>query len=283
MNSLAVGLVVVSAVLHALWNAGLRLERDKERGVVLAIFVGSVVALGVAAVIAAWRGHPFAGVNGQRAFAITLAAGVFEAMYFASLARALTLGPLGTVYTLSRGGAMVAVWPLWIAWFGEAVTTSAVIGTLVLLVGLGVASAERGASARAVAWALVCAAFIASYHLAYKAALQWGGEPAAVFAISLSLSSVINVVRLGRGGRQQALALWRARWGRLSLIGLVCAVAFLVFMFALAMGGAGAIVSLRNTSVVFATLLAWRIGDRPSWRQLVGTVLVAGGAILISW
>ncbi len=54
-------------------------------------------------------------------------------------------------------------------------------------------------------------------------------------------------------------------------------------MQALASGGAGVIVTLRNTSVVFATFFAWRIGDQPGWRQVVGAGLVAGGAVLLSW
>ena len=40
----------------------------------------------------------------------TLLAGAFEAVYFATLAKALTAGPLGAVYTVSRGGAVLVVW-----------------------------------------------------------------------------------------------------------------------------------------------------------------------------
>jgi drug/metabolite transporter (DMT)-like permease len=65
--------------------------------------------------------------------------------------------------------------------------------------------------------------------------------------------------------------------------GVLCTVSFLVFLSALARGGAGAAVTLRNTSVVFALLLAWALGERPGRRQITGTVAVALGAVLLGW
>jgi drug/metabolite transporter (DMT)-like permease len=283
VSTTAVVLVIASALLHALWNAGLRVEPDKDRGVVIAIAVGSMVAGVVAVITAVLRGLPFTGPTGVTALAWTLAAGAFEAVYFWTLARALSLGPLGPVYTLSRGGAVLLVWPISITVWHEPVFALSIVGSAVLLAGLVFSGAERGASRRAVMWALACAAFIAAYHLAYKAALQAHGEPSAVFALSLGFASVINIVRLGASGRAAARVMVQKRRWRLISIGVICSVAFLLFMQALATGGAGVIVTLRNTSVVFATAFAWRIGDRPGWRQLVGASLVAVGAVLLSW
>ena len=276
-------LVLASALLHALWNAGLRVEPDKDRGVVVAIAVGSVIAVAVAVVVAARNGSPFPGSAGATAVTWTLAAGVFEAVYFWALAKALSMGPLGPVYTLSRGGAVVLVWPISIWLWREPVHPLSIAGSALLLAGLVCSGAERGTSRRAVKWALLCAAFIAAYHLAYKAALQAHGEPSAVFAISLGFASVINMLRLGASGRAAAKVMLQNRGWRLIAIGAICSIAFLLFMQALAKGGAGMIVTLRNTSVVFATFFAWRIGDRPSWRQVMGAGLVALGAVLLSW
>ncbi len=46
-----------------------------------------------------------------RALPWGLAAGLGEAAYFFTLARALDIGPLGPVYTISRGASMLLVWP----------------------------------------------------------------------------------------------------------------------------------------------------------------------------
>ncbi len=282
-----IALVLFSALLHATWNALLRLERDKDRTLVIAIIIATLFATVVAAV--RWRlgAVPFATLGG---LGFTIVAGVFEAMYFGALARAMERGKLGLVYTISRGGAVVVVWPLSIAVFAELATPAALAGSLVVLGGLALcgmgAGAKRagGADQRsAIAWAVACAGSIAGYHLAYKAALREGVNPSACFALSLGVSAAINVIRLGAGGRAQLGAVLRARWPRLIVMGLVCGGSFLILMEALAIGGSGYVLTLRNTSVLFAAGMSWWIGEPPSRVELAGAALVATGAVLMAW
>ncbi len=214
--------------------------------------------------------------------------GLFEATYFASLARALEVGRLGPVYTVSRGGAVLVVWPLSIVLFAELAAVTSMLGSAVVLAGLVLASlGPPGPMTRAhragIGWAVASALSIAGYHLAYKAALQAGGSPSATFAASLGLSAVISLVRIGGGGRQAVRALVRQRPGRVAIMGMVCGGSFLILMEALAIGGSGYVLTLRNTSVLFAVALAWTIGERPAHHELVGAGLVAAGAVLMSW
>ena len=46
--------------------------------------------------------------------------------------------------------------------------------------------------------------------------------------------------------------------------GLLAAASFLIFLFALQRAGAGAVFTLRNTSIVFAQLFSWALGERPT-------------------
>jgi uncharacterized membrane protein len=279
-----VALVVLSAFLHALWNALLRVEADKDRALVAAVFVATAIAAAVAAVRwLALADVPFATAT---SFAWALAAGVLEWLYFASLARALEAGPLGTVYTISRGGSVLLVWPLSIALYGEVVTTSGAVGSGVVLGGLVVAGLRTGEQrethASAVAWAVACATSIAGYHLSYKAALRTGGATSAVFAVALALATAINLVRVGRDGRRVVGTMLRTRTLRMFGMGAVCGGSFLILMEALAGGGAGYVLTLRNTSVLFATAMAFAIGERPSRAQIAGAALVAAGAALMA-
>lgn len=280
-----VALVLLSALLHALWNALLRLEREKDRALVAAIVVASLFAMAVAG--ARWIAGepPFASVPGLM---FTIAGGVFEAIYFATLARAMELGRLGVVYTISRGGAVLVVWPLSIALFAELATVPSIAGSSVVLAGLalcglGASQIRNGVNQRAaVAWAIACAVSIAGYHLSYKAALREAVNPSACFALSLSVSALINVVRLRSAGRRALAALVRVRWPRLVLMGIVCGGSFLILMEALARGGSGYVLTLRNTSVLFAAGMAFFIGERPSRLELLGAALVATGAALMA-
>lgn len=275
-----IALVLVSAFLHALWNALLRLEPDKDRGLVAAVAVATLLAIVVAVARAAvTHAAPFVSIA---SILWSLAAGVLEWLYFTSLARALDRGALGPVYTISRGGAILAVWPLSIALFAESVTYGAAAGSAVVLAGLALASAKtsdsRSLSRAGLGWSLACAAAIAGYHLAYKAALTAGGSSSAVFAVALALASSINL-----GGRRGVIAYARPRLGKVVLMGLVCGGSFLILLEALATGGAGFVLTLRNTSVLFASALAAMIGEPPRHTQVAGAILVALGAILMAW
>jgi uncharacterized membrane protein len=216
---------------------------------------------------------------------------VLEVAYFASLARALTAGPLGPVYTISRGGALVLVWPISVAAFAERVTLPALAGSAIVLAGLALSSAglprrpaaDPAARGGALAWAVVCAAAVAGYHLAYKAALAAGGSPSAVFAVALAVATAINLARLGAEGRRVTAAITRMHARRVLLMGVVCGGSFLILMEALAAGGAGFVLTLRNTSVLFALALARAVGDPPRRAQVTGAILVAAGAVLMAW
>jgi drug/metabolite transporter (DMT)-like permease len=291
-----VALVVLSAFLHAAWNALLKRETDKDRSLIAAIAVAALLAVVVAGLRWAIAGDlPFTGATPA---GWALAAGVLELTYFVSLARALERGSLGPVYTISRGGAVVLVYPASIAAFGEAPTTQALAGSAIVLVGLVLSGlqptaysaqytvdnrvADTPKATRGLGWALLCATSIAGYHLAYKAALGAGGSPSAVFAVALTLATAINLVRAGAAGRAAVVTLTRTAAPRLLAMGFLCGGSFLILMEALATGAAGFVLTLRNTSVLFATALAWRIGERPARPHVLGAVLVAIGAIAMA-
>lgn len=276
--------MLLSALLHASWNALLRVEADKDRALVAAVTVATLLAAVVAGVRSVLGEPPFAT---SLSLVWALAAGVLEWLYFASLAKALDRGALGPVYTISRGGAILLVWPISIAFFAEPLSMTSAIGSAVVFGGLALARSRTGAARRtggsALAWAIACAASIAGYHLAYKAALREGGGPSAVFAVALAVASVINVVRIGGDGRRVIGSLVRTRFARLVLMGAICGGSFLILLEALAAGGAGYVLTLRNTSVLFATGLAYAIGERPRRVEILGAAGVAIGAILMAW
>lgn len=282
---MTVVLVLISALLHATWNALLRVERDKDRGVTGAIACASAFAMIIAAVRWGYGDVPF---ETWASVGYTVLAGAFEAVYFATLARALERGRLGPVYTISRGGAVLVVWPMSIVLFAEVVTWTSATGSVLVLAGLvlcglGAHGADRRNNATSgVGWAVACAVSIAGYHLAYKAALETGGSPSATFGVSLSLSAALGIIRIGSDGRRELGALMRRRFWRIALMGVVCGGSFLILMEALALGGSGYVLTLRNTSVLFATGLAFLIGERPARAEILGSALVAAGAVVMS-
>ena len=57
---------------------------------------------------------------------------------------------------------------------------------------------------------------------------------------------------------------------------------FSVFLFGMRSAGAGAVLTLRNTSILFAQVFALVLGERPKRLAVVGAVLVTGGAALLT-
>jgi drug/metabolite transporter (DMT)-like permease len=272
-------LVLASAFLHALWNALLKRHSDAPNaGVAVLLFSAlfSVAPLPLEAGphFPAWSGLGLAGL-----------AGVFEAGYFYTLTRALHRAPLSVVYPIARGGALVFVWPVSVLFLGEPFYWWAMLGLCCLWLGLYLSSPQDTSAAltREGLWlAALCALCVAGYNLCYKVALHGGATPIALCAVSLSLSTPISVLLLGRDG---AAVLWRtlrARLAYLLLIGLISALSFLLFVVALRSYDAGAALTLRSLSIAFALLFALSLGERPSRRQWLGALLVTAGAILVN-
>ncbi len=243
------------------------------------VAIATLAAVAVAVAAAALTGRlPF---GDREALAWSLAAGLFEAGYFITLVGALERAPLGVVYTVSRGGAILVVWPLSALWLGEPVTAAAVAGSAVLAGGLILAGFERGARGPGIGLACLCAGFIAGYHLCYKQAMVLESSAAAVFAVALAVALPINILRLPPARRVTLLPALRARPAPLLAYGCICAASFLVFLVALEGAGAGLVLTLRNTSILWAVLFGWLLGEATGRRKLAGAVLVAAGAVLL--
>lgn len=211
-------------------------------------------------------------------------AGLFEGAYFVSLGRALASAPLGFAYTITRGGSLVIAWPVSVAWLGERWRWSSVLATLLVLAGVALTAPEKPQAQRGggVAWALIGAVCVAGYHLSYKFALAAGANPYALFALALALAVPCNVAALGRNAMEQVTAIVRTSARVVVLAGVLCASSFLLFLQALAMEGAGAVLTLRNTSVVFALLLGILLGEPLRRRSLMGGFLVVLGAAILA-
>src|SRR5262249_30233172 len=107
--------VLVSAFLHATWNAMLKRDADPSTA-----SAGVFAVCGIAAAIVALAGG--SGFTAPEPALWSALSGLFEAGYIIALGAALARAPLGPVYTISRGGALIGVWPLSMLLFGERLT-----------------------------------------------------------------------------------------------------------------------------------------------------------------
>ncbi len=268
--------LLASAFLHAGWNALLKRERDPRvavLGVLAAAFSFAVIA---GALTPAPRFTSRGGVLW------TVGAGLFEGLYFVTLAAALARASYGAVYAIARGGALVLVWPAASLLLAEPVTLARAVGAVVVGTGIAlVALASWGRASRSgVVMASACAAAIAGYHLCYDRALAAGAAPAPVFAVALGVALPMVWASARASGGMGAVD--RRSLGRWTIAGALATASFLLFLAGLSRSGAGVALTLRNTAVVFAQVLALALGERVPGRQAVGSALVLAGAAIVS-
>lgn len=278
MTLRAAVLVLVSALLHAVWNALIKREKD-PRGAGLAVL--AVAAISALLLTPFARQVAFPTAAGLR---WAVGAGLCEGAYFAALGLALARGPLGPVYTVARGGAMLVGWPISVLFLGEAFSWPARVGAALIGTGLGLTMLRprEHASPAGLGWAALSAICIAGYHICYKLALSAGAESRALFAVALGCALPINMASMGRYPWKGGVLAFRRRPLRIAIGGLTCTASFIVFLQALAVTGAGAVLTLRNTSVLFAQAFAIWGGEPPKRRVIGGAILVVAGALFLT-
>jgi drug/metabolite transporter (DMT)-like permease len=279
VQAAALALVLASALLHAAWNALLKRAANLE-----ATSVG-ILAVAFLSTAAATPFLPGPAFPVPAAVAWGIGAGGFEGLYFLVLCRALERAPLGWTYTWMRGGSILVVWPISLLFLREALTPLSAGAVLVICGGLalmGIAPA-RGAARGTLGWVLAVAGAIGGFTLCYKLSLSHGAHPVPLFALSMAVSlPVQGAVRLARNGWDQRIFL-TTQWGLTLGAGVLCTLSFVLYLMALALGGAGVMATLRNTSVVFALVFSRFLGERPPARQWLGACLVAAGAVALAW
>ena len=275
MNVTALAAIFGSAVLHAAWNALLKNTRDAAAASI--VMVAGAASLTV--LLALFVGPAHVTMAGWPWLTAT---GLVEGFYFVMLSLALSNLPLGTAYGVSRGGGLLLLWPLSIAFFQERVDMPSVAGGALLVAGLLV-QIQGAASFRGVAAAVACAVAVAFYPLGYKRALHEGIDPYPLFAMSLGLALPVQLALLRKGRLARVGSVWREQPRRLVLGAALCAGSFILFLVALQKNGPGRVTALRNSSILFATLFGWWSGEPRTVRSISSAALIAAGAVLLSW
>lgn len=279
MHPRAIALVLLSAFLHALWNALLKRGDHLEARSAATFGGAALLSAGIA------LATPAPSFPNREALLWALASGVFEGAYIICLVRALSRASLGWAYTWMRGSAVLAVWPLALLVAGERPTAVAAGSAGLVLLGLVALGARPGQQhgPRAWPWTLGAGVSIAAYNLCYKAALGHGAKATGLFAVSLGLGLAIQVAEMAARRALPTLGQLLGRPVALVLTSAVCAGGFLFYLVAMETEGAARVTTLRNTSVVFALLLAWTLGERPGRNAWIGAALVGLGAAGLGW
>lgn len=286
MNALVLTLVLLSAVLHVLWNTLVKSCGDRLS------FAWLTTVLGGAFLIV-----PFVAVRfldpGRIDAEIWLWAGVsgaFQAAYVMVLFAAYGKADLSVVYPVSRGLAPLAVMLFAGSLVGDAVgpLQAAAVGLVVagtVAVGLTTRNRRGHMSGSGLFLCLLTALTTAGYSLADRKAMGLRPGPGATEFLFLSyifLAGFFTPWALARRGRQGLFAQWRENRRDVILVSILTPLSYLCIVAAMGMGNVVLITAGRNVGILLSTLAgAWILRERVTRGRVIGTGVIFCGLVLL--
>jgi len=271
--SLPVTLAVLgAALLHAGWNAMIKSGPDAQLETVSIAATSGLIALALAPLLAAPAAQSWPWLIGSA---------LVHILYFVFLAGAYRWGELSYTYPVMRGGGPMIVAAVGALALGEILPAAETLGVLLICAGiLGFASGAH--DRRATAFAVGNAVVIAAYTLIDGQGARASGAPVSYTLWFFALNGlVISAYGLTRRGREFPAYL-RRHWMRAALGGAFSVGAYGIALWAMTRAPIALVAVLRETSVVFAALLAAIfLKEKFTRRRLVATGAVMAGLVAL--
>ncbi|MFD8142830.1 EamA family transporter [Streptomyces sp. NPDC059708] len=269
--------VLASAVLHAVWNALAHGLRDKLAGFTLI----SLASAGCGAVLVCLAPLP-----APAAWPYIAASAGLQAAYQLLLLRAYQLGDFGQMYPTARGTSPLVVALVSTTLLGHALPAGHALGIAVISCGLAALALADGMPGRAQLPALAAAVgtgvMIASYTLVDGGGVRASGSVLGYIAwLFLCQGLVLPLIALARRG-PALLATLRPMWARGLTGGLLSLLAYGLVVWAQSRGDLPTIAALRETSIVFGTLIgAVVFRESLGHRRITAAVTVLAGIAVL--
>ncbi|MBU9123618.1 DMT family transporter [Burkholderia multivorans] len=276
MDHLFIGLVLCSALLHAIWNAFLHVSDD--RLVQLGTMSLPYLAFGV-------LGTALLPAPARSAWPYVGASAVLEVAYCFTLVRAYRSGEFGQIYPIARGLSPLLVSLLAFAALGERPTPFGFAGIALVSLGIMSLALRRGFrfSGEGVPYALLTGVFIAAYSICDGIGARESGSALGYIAWVYVLWSVpqLALVCAMRGGPKAVFGS-RATLRPGAIAGTISLAAYGIVIVAYRHLPVATVSALRETSSIFAVAIGWfAMRERPGVQRLVACALVVAGAALI--
>jgi drug/metabolite transporter (DMT)-like permease len=272
MDAVLVAAALLSALLHAAWNAAVKSTARPTEAMAGQMLVSAVLAGGVLV----WTGPPEASALKW----VGLAA-VVNVFTVASLLRAYELAGYGVVYPVGRAVSTILVLPLSALLLGERIGSWAVVGVSMIAASLGLlafsARRQRGLSMRGLAWTIASGVCIALYVMCDARGVRSSGSALAYGCVASSTNGLVMAWRQRRLGSP-----WRLITSFPTVTipaGAASTLSYLLILWVWAQGPIAPAAALRDTSAVFALLIALFWIGEPFDRLRIVAVLLAAAAV----
>ena len=279
MSGAALGLVLLAAGAHALWNFVAKTAPGGGTAFVwLASIFGACVLAPPALVLIATSPPSLAAVW------FMAGSGVLHAVYFACLQRGYRDGDLSLVYPLARGTGPLLATVAAVVVLGERPGGLALVGGAVVVAAiLWLAAPAVRAGAPGTGWALATGVTIAAYTLWDAHSVTALAVPPVIYFGAATLLQSTLMLPMALRFRPRVARIWHDHKVEAIIIGIASPVAYLLVLFALQRAPVSLVAPAREVSIVFGGLLGWLVLHEPNpARRLAGAVVVLVGIAAIA-
>jgi drug/metabolite transporter (DMT)-like permease len=278
VDSWLVAAALASALLHASWHAVVKSSPHTGEAMTAQMVGSALLALPALAI---------AGLPTLDSVPWMIGSTLLSIGAVSALLRGYARGGFGVVYPITRASSVLLVLPLAAAIAGEwpaprALAGVALVSAAVLMLAFTTRAGGVGALTRpALGWTLLAATCTAGYIVCDAQGVRKSGSALSYgFAVGVTNGVLWGWLQHRGGMRLGAIA--ARMWPKALALALAATVSYLLILWVwmhapIALGSA-----LRDTSAIFATLIALVILKEPfDWRVVLAVALATAGSILI--
>ena len=284
MNGLALSLVLVAAVVHAIWNFAAKQVGDGGSRFVFLYYTVSAVVFGPVALVLLFFDHP------QWTWLLAaVVTAVLHVTYGIVLQRGYAVGDLSVVYPLARGTGPLLSVLVAVLFIGERPGWTGLLGAFLVIAGVLVISTGKPTHTTpsrrraGVFYGVLTGATIAAYTLWDAHSVTALGVPPVVYfgagAMAMSLLLAPATLR----AKASVASMWRQHRRQVLIVGLLSPLGYLLVLYALQLAPVSLVAPARELSIVLGGLAAWRLlGEAQAARRLTGSLVVLAGIAAIA-
>lgn len=281
----ALGMVLVAAVLHAVWNLAAKRSRgDSYLFVWCYMLVSAVLCLPIGLVLlATGSGH-----WSWRLVVGPLVSAVLHIVYSLVLQTGYERADLSVVYPVARGVGPLVTMVVAVVVLGERPGPTALAGGLLVLAGITVVTTVRRQRTGlpftgGLAYGAATGVMIAAYTLWDDHSVAgWGLAPVVYFAFAVTMqAALLTPAAVRRRAALRAVVTDHCR--AIGAVAVLSPAAYILVLIAMRTMPVTIVAPARESSIVIGSLLAWLLfREAQPVRRLIGAVVVLGGITLVA-
>ena len=281
MSLFAISILLVSAVLHTVWNLLIKQSQDKYIVTFWMVTFGGMFAF----VALFFTGLP---PRGMWIFAVVSVC--VEVAYFISLSYAYHDNDFSLIYPVARGAApaFIALWSF--LFLSESLKMGGVVGLAFIIGGLVIIGVNALAQAhvtrvhfKGVAVALFIALLISIYSTIDGSAVKNGYALPYVMAMFALVPFVISPFVFRQYGWARIREVLVKQPVRVPLAGVLGVLAYLMAVYAYSIAPLSYAGAVREVSVVFGALAGWwLLNERMGAVRVIGALVIFTGVFMIA-